>query len=113
MTTITDEQLKERLSQSKSYTLLILKKTEKYSSDPEVRKAIWEHGKRNMQLGEDGILPIVCPVQDESEIAGIGIFTASLEEVQKIYEEDSAIKAGYLSFEVHPCSGLPGSMLPN
>ena len=112
MTTITDEQMKERLSQTKSYTLLLLKKTEKYAADPEVRKVIWEHGRRNMQLGEDGILPIVCPVRDESEIAGICIFTASLEEVQKMYEEDPAIKAGYLSFEVHPCSGFPGSMLP-
>lgn len=65
-----------------------------------------------MQLREDGVLPIVCPVRDNTEVAGIGIFNASLEEVQKIYENDPAIKEGYLSFEVHPCTGFPGSMLP-
>ncbi len=108
---ITDEEMRDRISKAKNYTLLILKKAEKYG-EPGADKLIWEHGRRNFQLRAEGVLAIVCPIRDGSEVAGIGIFNASPEETNKIYEADPAIQAGVLSFEVHACSGFPGDSLP-
>lgn len=108
---ITDEEMRDRISKAKNYTLLILKKAEKYG-EPGADKLIWEHGRRNFQLRAEGVLAIVCPVRDGSEVAGIGIFNASPEETKKIYAEDPAVRAGVLSFEVHACSGFPGDSLP-
>ena len=58
------------------------------------------------------MLPIVCPVADESDWAGIGIFDASPEQVTTIMEGDPAVQAGLFTYEVHPLRGFPGSTLP-
>ncbi len=110
-TTITDEMMRERLSRTKRYSVIILRKTEKLK-EPGAEKAIWEHGRRNFQLREGGPLSIVCPIRDESELSGVGIFNATLEETEKIYQDDPAVKGGYITFEVHPCSSFPGDALP-
>jgi hypothetical protein len=76
--TITDEFMKQRLAGSESYTLWLLKRTPKLKR-PEADPIIWEHGRRNMALQQAGLMPIVCPVRDESEWAGIGILTVEYE----------------------------------
>ncbi len=43
--------------------------------EPGADKIVWEHGRRNFELRRDGILRVVCPVRDESEISGVGIFS--------------------------------------
>ena len=63
-------------------------------------------------LQADGLLPIVCPVGDETGLAGIGIFVGSPDEVRAIMDGDPAIQAGVLTYTVHPCRGFPGSALP-
>lgn len=70
--TITDEFMEQRLSQSQSYTLCLLKRTAKLKR-PEMDPGIWEHGRRNMALQQAGVMPMVWPVRDESEWAGIRI----------------------------------------
>lgn len=108
---ITDDQMRERLKAAKPYTLVILHKTAKLGelgSD----KIVWEHGRRNFQLRDQGVLAIVCPVGDESAVAGIYIFTASPEETKRIMEEDPGVRAGIFTYEVHPTRGFPGSTLP-
>lgn len=110
-TIITDEMMRERIAQTKSYTVVILRKTKKYG-EPGTDKIIWEHGRRNFQLREEGLLPIVCPVRDESDVSGVGIFTATPEEVKKIYDEDPGVKAGVFTYEIHACRSFPGDSLP-
>jgi len=110
-TIITDEMMRERIAQTKSYTVVILRKTAKYG-EPGTDKIIWEHGRRNFQLREEGLLPIVCPVRDESDVSGVGIFTATPEEVKKIYDEDPGVKAGVFTYEIHACRSFPGDSLP-
>ncbi len=66
-TTITDEMMQDMLAKAKSYTLLILHGTEKLK-EPGAEKLIWEHGRRNFQLKVDGLLSIVCPIRDESDL---------------------------------------------
>jgi hypothetical protein len=109
---ITDEQMRARLAKTQTYTLMALRKTARYSR-PEADGVIWEHGRRNFELREAGLLPIVCPIRDSSEYAGIGIFAASPDRVSEIMSEDPGIKAGVFTFEVHAIVGFPGSALPD
>lgn len=109
--TISDEFMKERLSLAKSYTLMILKDGPNRGMEGE-RNIIWEHGRRNFALREAGLMPIVCPVGDNSPVCGIGIFALGPEEVKKICDEDPGVRAGIFVYELHPCRGFPGSRLP-
>jgi hypothetical protein len=108
---ITDTEMRERLAGTRDYTLLVLKRTPDTSTD-EGAAVIWEHGRRNMALRAAGALAIVCPATDGGVLAGIGIFSAPLEEVRGIMEKDPAVQAGVLSYELHPVRGFPGDSLP-
>lgn len=111
MTTITDEYMREMLTKTRQYCVVILKAGPKKHEEG-VEKIIWEHGRRNFTLRAEGVLPIVCPVSDGSDVSGIGIFNASLEEVKQIMDEDPGVKAGVFVYEAHMCRGFPGSSLP-
>jgi hypothetical protein len=108
---ITDEYMQERLGQVKSYTLLLLRRTPKLA-EPGSREIVWEHGRRNFALREQGTLPIVCPIDDDGEWAGMGIFDAPPEEVSRIIDGDPGVQAGLFTYEIHPVRGFPGSSLP-
>jgi len=69
----TDETMHARLVGTKTYSLMILKATARLVR-PLVDPIIWEHGRRNFALREGGLLNIVCPVGDGTEVCGIGIF---------------------------------------
>jgi hypothetical protein len=114
---VTDEMLASARQQTRPYSLIILKAGPKFSPpgpdrDPAVSRIILEHGKRNLALRLAGLLPIICPVADGTEVAGIGIFTAAPDEVNRIYSEDPAVMAGVLTFEVHTTWSFVGSTLP-
>ena len=76
------------------------------------RKIIWEHGRRNFALRAEGVLAIVCPISDGSNVSGVGIFNATVEEVKKIMDEDPGVKAGVFIYEIHACRSFPGDSLP-
>lgn len=111
MTTITDEYMRQMISQTRQYCIVILKAGPKRHEEG-VEKIVWEHGRRNFALRADGLMPIVCPVTDGSDVSGIGIFNAPLEEVKKIMDEDPGVKAGVFVYETYLCRGFPGSSLP-
>ena len=110
-TTITDEFMRQMRSTTKNYCLVILKAGPKRNEDG-VEAIIWEHGRRNYALRAAGVLSIVCPVSDGSNVAGVSIFNASVEEVKKIMDEDPAVQAGVLIYESHACRSFPGDCLP-
>ncbi|MBV9614987.1 MAG: hypothetical protein JO031_05940 [Ktedonobacteraceae bacterium] len=95
----------------RNYSLLILKVGEACNQDS-AEKIIWEHGRRMHALRAQGLLSIVCQVSDGTEVEGIGIFNASVEEVKNIMNEDPGVKAGIFVYEIHPCRGFPGDRLP-
>ena len=111
MPRISDEYMQEMLGTSKTYTAMLLRLTEK-AGDPDAPAIIWEHGRRNFALRAEGKLPIVCPATDESDWAGIGIFDATPEDVERIMADDPAVKAGLFTYELHPVRGFPTSSLP-
>lgn len=110
MITITDELMRQRISQSRQYCLVILKAGPKRYEEG-VEKIIWEHGRRNFALRAEGVLSIVCPVTSEGDVRGIGIFNLPAEEVQKIMDEDPGVKTGVFVYEMHTCRGFPGDSL--
>ena len=79
---VTDDMLKESLARALPYTLIILTAGPRFSQagpgrDPAIAQIIWEQGKRNMRLREAGLLAVVCPVADGTNVTGIGVFAAA------------------------------------
>lgn len=83
MTEITDEFLWQMISHTKNYCVVIPKAGPNRNKTG-VEKIIWEHGRRNFLLRAEGLLSIVCPVSDESNVSGVGIFNANIDEVKSI-----------------------------
>ena len=82
------------------------------SHQPGVENIIWEYGRHNFQLRADGTLSIVCPMADDSDLHGVGLFNTSLDETRQIMDGDPGVQAGVFVYEVHACRGFPGDCLP-
>lgn len=108
---ITDEVMHEQLQSARPYSAVLLRATGKLIR-PDADPIIWEHGRRNFALREHGVLAIVLPATDDSDWAGLGIFTAPPDEVRAIMDHDPGVAAGIFTYEVHPVRGFPGSCLP-
>lgn len=107
----TDEEMRARLGGAAEYTVVILRRTAAYhAQDPS--PVVWEHGRRNFALRAQGKLPIVCPIRDDTDVCGLGIFAVPPDEVTELMAGDPGVQAGIFTFEVHPCRGFPGSALP-
>jgi hypothetical protein len=107
----TDNEMKDLLPTAEAYSVAILKAGPKYRS-PEAAQIIWEHGRRNFGLRDQGVLSVVLPVTDESDVCGIGVFNCSVEQAKKIMDGDPGVAAGVFVYDVHPCRGFPGDHLP-
>ena len=110
MNTITNEYMMEMLGKSKNYTIVILRKGPN-DNIPEKQQIVWEHGRRNFELREQGLLSIVCPVVGENEIRGIGIFNVDGEKITEIMDEDPGIKNGVFVYEILSVKSFPGDGL--
>jgi hypothetical protein len=84
--------MRQMLPIAKDYCVVILKAGPN-RNEPGVERVIWEHGRRNFALRADGVLSIVCPIADGSNVSGVGIFNAKVYEVRKIMDEDPGVKA--------------------
>jgi len=111
MDIITDDYMRRSMAANKNYCVVILKAGPNRNKEG-VESIIWEHGRRNFELRAGGILPIVCPVSDQSDVSGVGIFNTSEEEARKIMDEDPGVQAGVFVYELHPCRSFPGDSLP-
>ena len=95
MTEITDEFMTQMISRARDFSIVILKAGPNRSR-PGAEKIIWEHARRNFLLRARELLPIVCPICDESDLAGIGIFNANIEETKSIIGGRSGGERGHL-----------------
>ncbi len=111
MTEFTDEHMLQMLGKSKDYCAVILKHGKNWES-PDRDKIIWEHARRNFELREKGVLAIVCPIRDESDLSGVGVFTGTVATVKAIMDDDPGVQAGIFEYEVHGCRSFPGDALP-
>jgi hypothetical protein len=103
--------MKEMLTTTREYSVVTLKKSHAYKL-PGAEKIVWEHGRRNFALRAEGILPIVCPILDGSEVSGICIFNGTVDEIRKVMDDDPGVKAGVFVYEIHACQSFPGDRLP-
>jgi uncharacterized protein YndB with AHSA1/START domain len=108
--TISDETMRARLSEAKSYTVMLLHATDRCVR-PDVDAIIWEHGRRNMALVEAGELLVVLPVSDDTQLAGLAVFAGDAERVTAILDDDPGVQAGIFRYELHPARGFPGAAL--
>ena len=108
---ISDDDMRQALAQTQAYTIVILTRGPAYDP-PNSDAIIWEHGRRNFALRAAGLLSIVCPISDGSRMAGVGVFVSDAEQTNAIMAADPAVRAGVLSYEVHPTRSFPGDVLP-
>ncbi|GFG64493.1 hypothetical protein MKUB_19830 [Mycobacterium kubicae] len=111
MKTFTDEEMGRLLPTAKAYSVAILKQGPNFGDDT-TPAVVWEHGRRNFGLRDDGVLAVVLPVTDGSDLCGIGVFAATVEETIAIMNADPGVVAGVFTYQVHPCLGFPGDALP-
>jgi hypothetical protein len=109
--TFTDEEMGQLLPTAKTYSVVILKQGPKFGDDV-TPGIVWEHGRRNFGLRDDGVLAVVLPVTDGSDVCGIGVFAATVDETTAIMGDDPGVAAGVFTYEVHSCRGFPGDSLP-
>ena len=111
MNVITNEFMMEMLGKSKNYIAVILKKGQHYDI-PERQQIVWEHGRRNFELREQGILSIVCPITEENDIRGIGIFNGTKEEIKEVMDADPGVQKGVFVYEILDVKSFAGDSLP-
>jgi hypothetical protein len=111
MATVTDEQMRALMPTTRTYTAVILKAGPNRHMEG-ADAIVWEHGRRNFSLRADGLLSIVCPVADGTEVNGIGIFNLDPDRTREVMDGDPGVQAGVFIYEVHPCRSFPGDALP-
>jgi hypothetical protein len=111
MKEITDEYMRQMVPTTREYSAVILRTGPAFKT-PGADKIVWEHGRRNFALRAEGILSIVCPVRDGSEVTGVGIFNGTVDEIRKVMDDDPGVKAGVFVYEIHACRSFPGDRLP-
>ncbi len=109
--TITDQGMNERLATVRSYTAVLLQATSSFVR-PDVDPIVWEHGRRNFALMDSGIAALVLPAVDDSDWAGLYVFTVPPDDVHLVMRDDPGVAAGIFAYEVHPVLGFPGAALP-
>lgn len=110
VTHVSDDDMRAGMASTREYVAVILKAGPQYGAD-QSGPVVWEHGRRNFGLRADGLLNIVCPVTDDSEVRGIGILDTDLETARTIMAEDPGVRAGVFTFTLHPVRGFPGDRL--
>jgi hypothetical protein len=108
---ISDDDMREMMTHATTYSVVLLKDGPNHTH-PDRGAIVWEHGRRNFELRAAGVLAIVCPITDDSEWCGIGIFAADPAEVARVMDGDPGVEAGIFSYEVHPVRSFPGDALP-
>jgi hypothetical protein len=107
---ITDEQMQQLLAASRTYTLMVLRDGPNMGS-PETPGLIWEHGRRNLGLRDGGVMPVVCAVDDDSDLCGIAVLDVEPEEARRVMDGDPGVQAGIFTYELHTTRSFPGSAL--
>jgi len=89
MAEITDDQMRALLPTTRPYTAVILNGPNRHTEGADA--IIWEHGRRNFSLRADGLLSIVCPVSDGTEVSGIGIVNLDPEQTREAMDGDPCV----------------------
>ncbi|MGV9827240.1 MULTISPECIES: hypothetical protein [unclassified Gordonia (in: high G+C Gram-positive bacteria)] len=108
---ITDAEMQTILEYAQNYSIVILRSGPNFGT-PDTGPLMLEHGRRTLALRKAGDLAVVLPVVDDSDVRGVGVFDRDVETTTALMNDDPAVQAGVIAFEVHPAQGLPGDALP-
>lgn len=88
----------------KAYYFVLLRKGPHRDQDSTTAAKIqMEHLENINKLAREGKLAVAGPFLDDSSLMGIFIFDVSTEqEVKQLVDNDPAVKAGRLAYEIHP-----------
>jgi hypothetical protein len=111
MKTFTDDERSQLMISARPYSLVILKPGPN-SLDATAPSLMWEHGRRNFELRDAGVLAATLVVLDDSELWGIRVLTGTVDDTVALLNDDPGVAAGVFTFEVHLCRGLVGHSLP-
>jgi hypothetical protein len=96
---------------TRTYTAVILKDgPNRHAAGADA--LIEAHTRSIRQLRADGLLAVVCTVDDDSGVDGIGIFDLDAKRTRDLMDVDPGVRAGVLDYEVHTVRGIPGDALP-
>jgi uncharacterized protein YciI len=111
---VSDELIRETIATGRPYVLFLYNEGPNRNQPPaDAEKLQMEHLRYLFRLRAEGRLVLNGPVDDETKLKGIGILdTRDTEEVKRLVEQDPAVKAGRLTFEIHLMFGIPGDSLP-
>lgn len=100
-------------AQLKEYFFVMLKRGPNRSKDSVTAQNLQKGHMANIQkMADEGQLAIAGPFGDDGDWRGIFIFkTKTLEEAKKLVEQDPMIKAGWLTYEIHPWWTMKGAKL--
>ena len=100
-------------SQMKEYFFVMLKRGPNRTNDSVTANNLQKGHMANIQkMANDGHLAIAGPFGDDGNWRGIFIFkTKTIEETKKLVEQDPMIKAGWLTYEIHPWWTMKGAKL--
>lgn len=105
------EHVQQQLASAKAYTLVFLTQG-KVKDDAKAAQNQMPHLQYLFSLKEGGHVSIFGPLTDNSNIRGILIFNVTdIGQVKKLMDGDPHVKAGHLSYEIHPWFGVPGQTL--
>ncbi len=111
MTIITDEYIRQMQAKMKEYCVCTVRTTPKRGQTG-ANRLMTEYSRRTLVLRAQGTLAILCQIADGSGVNAVMIFSASVDEVKKLMDEEPAIKEGILAYELHASRSFPGDMLP-
>lgn len=95
----------------KAYYLVILKKGPHRDQDSTTAEQIQKGHMENItKMAEAGKLNVAGPFLDDGDLRGIFVFNLSSEqEVRALVDNDPAVKAGRLIYEIHPWMTAKGT----
>ena len=107
---VTDEDMQQLLAASRTYTLMVLRDGPNMGT-AETPGLVWEHGRRNLGLKNEGRMPVVCAVDDDTDLCGVAVLDMELDEARRVMDGDPGVQAGIFTYELHPTRSFPGSAL--
>jgi hypothetical protein len=111
-TTVAGQQMAGTRPATRRYTAVILKNgPNRHAAGADA--LIEAHGQRIRQLRADGLLSILCAVDDDTQVDGIGIFDLDVKRTRDLMDVDPGVRAGIFDYEVHTVLGHPGDALPD
>lgn len=104
--------IQQKMAIAKPYTVVVLRKGERYDETNTQEFLMTQHVPYLFTLRLKGILNITVAASETTDIKGIAIYNLTdAEQVKQLTENDPAIQAGKLCYDIMPCFGFPGDTL--